>query len=145
VLSHYILNELARVLPKLAHRHGLNAQEIADLVDILAFQADLVEPGNSMEPRLTDPMDQPVLNTWRAAQADYLLTGDKALRVLGNEYPIITPASSGSCMGKNAGVLGGFSRVLGGRNADKCFNEAAISSTTLLIHTGKNNSAVFVT
>jgi len=92
VLSHYILNELARVLPKLAYRHGLNAQEIADLVDILAFQADLVEPDNRLEPRLTDPMDQPVLNTWRAAQADYLLTGDKALLALGNEYPIITPA-----------------------------------------------------
>ncbi len=58
----------------------------------LAFQADLVEPDNRLEPRLTDPMDQPVLNTWRAAQADYLLTGDKALLALGNEYPIITPA-----------------------------------------------------
>lgn len=92
VLSHYILNELARVLPKLTHRHGMNSQEIADLVDILAFQADLVEPDNRLEPRLTDPMDQPVLNTWRAAQADYLLTGDKALLALGNEYPIITPA-----------------------------------------------------
>ncbi|BBP05354.1 DNA-binding protein [Sulfuriferula plumbiphila] len=92
VLSHCILNELARVLPKLTHRHGLNAQEMADLVDILAFQADLVEPDSSMEARLTDPMDQPVLNTWRAAQADYLLTGDKALLALGNEYPIITPA-----------------------------------------------------
>lgn len=83
-----ILNELARVLPKLTHRHGLNAQEIADLVDILAFHADIVEPDNRMEPRLTDPMDQPVLNTWRAAQADYLLTGDKALLALG----ILTPA-----------------------------------------------------
>ena len=92
VLSHYILNELAHVLPKLAHRHGMNAQEIADLVDILAFQADLVEPDNRLEPRLTDPMDQPVLNTWRAAQADYLLTGDKALLALGDEYPITTPA-----------------------------------------------------
>lgn len=92
VLSHYILNELARVLPKLAHRHGMNAQEMADLVDILAFQADIVEPDNSLEPRLTDPMDQPVLNTWRAAQTDYLLTGDKARLALGNEYPIITPA-----------------------------------------------------
>lgn len=92
VLSHYILNELARVLPKLTHRHGMNAQEIADLVDIFAFQADLVESDNHPESRLTDPMDLPVLNTWRAAQADYLLTGDKALLALGNEYPIITPA-----------------------------------------------------
>lgn len=92
VLSHYILNELARVLPKLAHRHGMNAQEIADLVDILAFQADIVEPDNSLEPRLTDRMDQPVLNTLRTAQADYLLIGNKALLALGNEYPIITPA-----------------------------------------------------
>lgn len=92
VLSHYILHELARVLPKLTHRHGLNAQEIADLVDILAFHADIAEPDNSTEPRLTDPMDQSVLNTWRAAQADYLLTDDKALLALVSEYPILTPA-----------------------------------------------------
>jgi predicted nucleic acid-binding protein len=42
VLSHFILDELRRVLPRLAHRHGLNDAEIADLIDCLAFEAELV-------------------------------------------------------------------------------------------------------
>ena len=45
-LSHYILDELRRVLPKLRSRHGLSDDGIADLVDCLAFQADLVEPAD---------------------------------------------------------------------------------------------------
>ena len=47
-------------------------------------------------------------------------------------------------MGKNAGVLGGFSRVLGWGNADKCFNEAVYRVRPPLIHAEKNNSAVFL-
>lgn len=92
VLSHFILDELRRVLPRLAHRHGLNDAEIADLIDCLAFEADLVEPAADIEPALTDPMDQPVLNTLRAAQAEYLVTGDKALLALAPNYPVVTPA-----------------------------------------------------
>lgn len=92
VLSHFILDELRRVLPRLAHRHGLNDAEIADLIDCLAFEAELVEPATGVEPALTDPLDQPVLNTLRAAQADYLVTGDKALLALAPNYPVVTPA-----------------------------------------------------
>jgi putative PIN family toxin of toxin-antitoxin system len=92
VLSHFILDELRRVLPRLAHRHGLNDAEIADLIDCLAFEAELVEPATGIEPALTDPLDQPVLNTLRAAQANYLVTGDKALLALAPNYPVVTPA-----------------------------------------------------
>jgi uncharacterized protein len=92
VLSHLILDELRRVLPKLVHRHGLNKSEIADLVDCLSFEAELVEIGTGLEPALTDPTDQPVLGTLRTAQADYLVTGDKALLALAPQYPIVTPA-----------------------------------------------------
>ena len=122
MLSQYILHELARVLPKLTHRHGLNAQEIADLVDILAFHADIVEPDNRTEPRLTDPMDQPVLNAWRAAQADYLLTDDKALLALGSEYPILTPAQFWQVHKLKCSVSRViFSRIAPRGPADKCF------------------------
>ncbi len=38
LLSDYILDELRRVLPRLAHRHGLTVAEMSDLVDILAIQ-----------------------------------------------------------------------------------------------------------
>jgi predicted nucleic acid-binding protein len=34
----------------------------------------------------------PVLGTLLAAKADYLVTGDKDLLVLGNRYPIVSPA-----------------------------------------------------
>ena len=84
------------MLPKLAHRHGLGATEIDDLVDALAIQTELVEPDAMDEPALGDITDQPVLGTLIAAlrtgQADLLITGDKALRALRDRYPIQTPA-----------------------------------------------------
>lgn len=92
VLSHFILDELRRVLPRLSARHGFSDPEIADLVDCLAFEAELVEPGPGLEPALTDPQDQPVLGTLRAAQANYLVTGDKALLAMAPGYPVVTPA-----------------------------------------------------
>lgn len=47
LLSEYILDELARVLPRLRHRHDLDASEMADLIDTLRFQAELVEIGRA--------------------------------------------------------------------------------------------------
>lgn len=96
VLSEFILDELKRVLPRLAHRHGLNATEIDDLVDILSIQAEVIDPSSAQEPALTDLNDQPVLGTLIAAiqhaRADALITGDKALLALADRYPIRTPA-----------------------------------------------------
>lgn len=91
-LSHYILDELRRVLPKLRARHGLSDDGIADLVDCLAFQADLVEPAAHWDAELTDPFDQAILGTLVAAQAQYLVTGDKALLALSGKYPVLTAA-----------------------------------------------------
>lgn len=95
VLSGYILDELRRVLPKLAHRHGLGASEIEDLIDALAMQVELVEPETIDEPDLADANDLPVLGTLIAAQqkgqATALITGDKALLALNDRYPIRTP------------------------------------------------------
>lgn len=93
VLSEYILTELRRVLPRLQSRHGLSAAEMDDLVDCLAFEADLVEPDPALEPLLTDPWDQAVLGTWRAAKAEALITGDKALLALAPGYPVWSPAA----------------------------------------------------
>jgi putative PIN family toxin of toxin-antitoxin system len=96
VLSEYILDELRRVLPKLAHRHGLGANEIEDLIDALAIQVDLVEPEAIDEPDLADANDLPVLGTLVAAQREeqttVLITGDKVLLALNDRYPIRTPA-----------------------------------------------------
>ena len=81
-LSHYILDELRRVLPKLRSRHGLSDDGIADLIDCLAFQADLVAPAAHWDAQLTDPFDKAILGKLMAAKADYLVMGDKALLAL---------------------------------------------------------------
>ena len=92
VLSQYILDELLRVLPRLNHRLGWSNSEIHDFVDSLAFLADLVEPEPIENPHLRDAADQPVLGTFLAANANYLVTGDKDLLALSHLYSIIKPA-----------------------------------------------------
>lgn len=96
LLSPYILDELRRVLPRLAHRHGLTLEEIDDLVDVLSIQAEVIDPLPGVEPDLRDVDDQPVLGTLLAARktsgVDYLITGDKDLLALAERYPIVTPA-----------------------------------------------------
>ncbi|SFM95038.1 putative toxin-antitoxin system toxin component, PIN family [Formivibrio citricus] len=97
LLSPFILEELRRVLPRLASRHGLSASEIDDLVDILAIQTEVIEADAAADPELRDDNDLPVLGTLLAAShssgADYLITGDKDLLALSDRYPIITPAA----------------------------------------------------
>lgn len=96
VLSSFILDELRRVLPKLASRHGLSNQEIDDLVDILAIQAELVEPQPVSDDIVRDEADLPVRGTLLAGtqggSLDYLITGDKDLLALADIHPIVTPA-----------------------------------------------------
>lgn len=96
VLSGFILDELRRVLPRLANSHLLSAVEIEDLVDILSIQAEIVDPLSNQTPDLRDPNDLPVLGTLLAAQraggADYLVTGDKDLLAMSGSFPIVTPA-----------------------------------------------------
>lgn len=103
LLSAYILDELRRVLPRLAHRHGLSSAEIDDLVDALAIQAEIIEPEPSNNPRLRDAADEPVLDTLVAAltisEADYLITGDKDLLAVAERFPILTPAQFWSIHG----------------------------------------------
>lgn len=91
VLSRYILDEFARVLPRLK-RVALSASEIEDLADSFLFMAEMVEPVPSGEDALRDGADEAVLGTLLAAKADYLITGDKDLLALADRYPILTPA-----------------------------------------------------
>lgn len=96
-LSNFILEELRRVLPRLRHRHGLDNQEIDDLVDILSFQAELVEPQPVSAVVIRDSDDLPILGTFLAAKelhaADYLISGDKDLLEVADRFSIITPAA----------------------------------------------------
>ena len=92
VLSRYILDEMVRVLPRLK-RIKLSPLEIRDLADSFMFIAEIVEPSGKLEKALRDKADAPVLQTLQAAQADYLITGDKDLLALAERYPIVTPAA----------------------------------------------------
>lgn len=96
LLSDFILRELRRVLPRLAHRHGLTLAEIDDFVDILSIQAEIIDPLPGTEPELRDANDLPVLGTLLSAiktsDGHYLITGDKDLLAMADRYPIVTPA-----------------------------------------------------
>ena len=91
VLSRYILDEMKRVLPRLS-RCTLDTSEIQELADLFLFLALVVEPQHVTNDCLRDEDDAPVLGTLLASQADYLITWDKDLLELKEEYPIVTPA-----------------------------------------------------
>ena len=71
-------------------------QAIDEFVDILSFEAEILDPTDAAEDVLRDPMDLPVLGTLiRALEqggVDYLITGDKDLLAASRDYPIVTPA-----------------------------------------------------
>lgn len=104
LLSAYILNELRRVLPRLAKRHGLSSAEIEDLVDALSIQAEVIEPFAN-EPKLRDAHDIPVLGTLLAAMqggGGWLVRGDKDLLALAPGWPVLTPAGFWAAHGGGA-------------------------------------------
>jgi putative PIN family toxin of toxin-antitoxin system len=92
VLSHYILEELARVLPRVNHRLKWQPADFADYIDTLAVQVELVDPKPLDGDAVRDAKDVPVLGTLLAAKADYLITGDDDLLALAERYSIVTPA-----------------------------------------------------
>jgi putative PIN family toxin of toxin-antitoxin system len=91
VLSHYILKETARVLPRVSSP-AFDPVDVPQIVDIFAGLAEMVVPSMVLIPELRDPADQPVLGTLIASGAAYLITGDKDLLALAKKYPIVTPA-----------------------------------------------------
>lgn len=91
ILSHYILDEMVRILPRLS-RIQMTPAEIRDLANSFMFLANVAEPQGSQDSNLRDSGDQPVLLTLITAQTDYLVTGDKDLLALARDYPIVTPA-----------------------------------------------------
>jgi putative PIN family toxin of toxin-antitoxin system len=91
VLSRYIANEMVRVLPRMPQNRR-SPEQLLQLAELFLSLADVVEPDAFTDSRLRDPADQPILATWHMSKADYLITGDKDLLALANEYPIVTPA-----------------------------------------------------
>ena len=92
-LSHHIVEELSRSLPRMNHRLNWPPQKFEEEVELLALQARIVEPADLPDKAVRDPSDVAVLGTLLASNADYLITGDKDLLVLAERYPaIISPA-----------------------------------------------------
>ena len=93
VLSRHVLAELARILPRFNHKLQWQPSDFEDFIDILSLQVELVEPEPLSGKAVRDPDDIPVLGTFLAAGADYLITGDRDLLALADRYPsIVTPA-----------------------------------------------------
>ena len=92
VLSPYILDELARVLPKLNHRLKWRKTDFEDLMDILSIQAEVVDPKELPNDTVRDVADVPVVGTLVAGNADYLVTGESDLLALADRFPILRPS-----------------------------------------------------
>ncbi len=93
VLSHHILGELARILPRFDYKLRWTPSKYANLIDILTLRAELVEPEDLAPKAVRDPRDIPVLGTLLASKSDYLITGDNDLLSLSAQYAtIISPA-----------------------------------------------------
>ena len=92
VLSHHILEELSRSLPRMNHRLNWTPQKFEEEVDLLCLQVQIVEPAALPDTAVRDPGDLPVLGTLLAAKADYLVTVDNDLLALAERYSIVMPA-----------------------------------------------------
>jgi putative PIN family toxin of toxin-antitoxin system len=93
-LSPHIVEELSRSLPRMNHRLNWRPQQFEEEVELLALQAQIVEPADLPDTAVRDSGDLPVLGTLLASGADYLITGDKDLLALADQYPsIVTPAA----------------------------------------------------
>jgi len=89
VISHYILDELERILIK---KIGLSEDFVLERTQQFTWLAQLVEPTEVFE-NLAEENDWPILGTAVAGQADYLVTGDRVLLNL-KHYggtPIVSP------------------------------------------------------
>lgn len=95
VLSEPMLVEFARVLayPKIRKRIQWGDVKIAQFVDLLRFEAEIVDIVNTHATVPQDPDDSLILATFIAGQADCLVTGDDDLLSLAKQYTILTPAA----------------------------------------------------
>ncbi|MGF1656748.1 MAG: putative toxin-antitoxin system toxin component, PIN family [Verrucomicrobiales bacterium] len=90
VVSQFILDELSE---KLSTKAKLDRAEVAEVLDAVSADAEVLEVLPLAAPVCRDADDDWILATAVTAQADALVTGDKDLLVLGRyqNIPILTP------------------------------------------------------
>jgi uncharacterized protein len=92
VLSRYILDEFIRVFPRLP-KINLQAEDVRNLTDSMTLFAEMITPDNFVIDYLRDPKDKPIVELLLSSKADYLITGDKDLLALSEQYSILTSAA----------------------------------------------------
>jgi putative PIN family toxin of toxin-antitoxin system len=91
--SHHILKKIGDAWRKPYYQSRIRSDEIPILLDRLRFLGNVVEPVDDVHGEAEDDEDDLVLATAVAAQADFLVTGDKYLLDL-KEFrgiPIVSP------------------------------------------------------
>lgn len=97
VVSDPMLDEIERVLnyPKIQQRLGWSSDQFERYVFFLRFYSDVVSVTNVLptipEDLLRDPKDIPILATFLAGSADWLVSGDDDLITMRDRYPICNP------------------------------------------------------
>ena len=101
VMSDPMLDEIERVLqyPKIQSRLGWTDDVISRYVELLRFRTDVVSVDPSTEAStiatnqpVRDPGDLIVLQTFIAGSADVVVSGDKDLLALDDEFPVERPS-----------------------------------------------------
>jgi len=95
ITSLYLVEELTHVLsyPRIAERLRLDEEEVKAILVALLSQAE-VSPGQLRLPGATrDPKDDAVVACAKEGQADYIVSGDQDLLILGGYegVQVITP------------------------------------------------------
>jgi putative PIN family toxin of toxin-antitoxin system len=93
VTSLYLVEELTHVLsyPRIVQRLRLDEEEVAAILAALLSKAELA-PGHLHLPGVTrDPKDDAVVACAGEGEADYIVSGDQDLLVLGEHEGVVTP------------------------------------------------------
>jgi putative PIN family toxin of toxin-antitoxin system len=107
VISLYLVEEFLHVLsyPRIAGRLRLSEQELANITAAMLSRAE-VTPGHLRLPGVTrDPKDDAIVACAREGQADYIVSGDQDLLVLG-EYEgirMVTPRQFADILAESPG------------------------------------------
>jgi predicted nucleic acid-binding protein len=98
MLSAYILDELRRVLPRLARRHGLTSAERSTTWSTLfpykPKSSNRCQTWNQTgATSMIWPFLGKLLAVLKTSGANYPITGDKDLLTMAERYPIVAPAA----------------------------------------------------
>lgn len=98
VVSYAQLSEIARTLsyPKIRKTTQWNDAKIEAFLRQLLLRAEVVDTQDATVEVIADPEDTPILASLVVSRAEALVTGDRDLLALKENYPIVTPAEFAS-------------------------------------------------